>query len=105
MDDHAHARAGVTRARTRMRPWLALSAESRATFWRSLQTFTVTRIVITVVLLLYLSFDAGLGHPITAPATATCVAYLAAALLFGAIAYGWRHRFLLQLVAQVLTDI
>src|SRR5437763_6485590 len=103
MDDHAHARAGVTRARTRMRPWLSLSAESRATFWRSLQTFTVTRIVITVVLLLYLSFDAGRGHAITVPFTGTCVAYLAAALLFASVAYGWRHRFLLQLAVQVLT--
>src|SRR5437763_6500829 len=98
-----YAPAGVTRARTRMRPWLSLSAESRATFWRSLQTFTVTPIVITAVLLVYLSFDAGRYHAITAPTTSTCIVYLAAALLFAAVAYTWRHRFLLQLSAQVLT--
>ena len=40
-----------------MARWQALSAESRETFWRSLQTLNATRIVIALVLLLYLSFD------------------------------------------------
>ena len=31
-----------------------LSPEARATLWRSLQTFNITRIVIALVLLLYL---------------------------------------------------
>lgn len=88
-----------------MRTWPSLSAESRATFWRSLHTFTVTRIVITVVLLLYLSLGAGRSHAIMAPYTGTCLAYLAASLLFAAVAYSWRRRFLLQLAVQVLTDI
>ena len=35
----------------------ALSAEARATFWRSLQTLNATRVVIALVLLVYLSFD------------------------------------------------
>ena len=35
----------------------ALSAGSRATFWRSLQTLNATRVVIALVLLVYLSFD------------------------------------------------
>lgn len=103
IDPGARAHAGSTRAR--MRPWPLLSVESRATFWRSLQTFTVTRIVITVVLLLYLSFDASHGHAITAPYAGTCIAYLAAALLFTAVTYSWRRRFLLQLACQVMTDL
>jgi two-component system sensor histidine kinase PilS (NtrC family) len=88
-----------------MRSWPSLSAESRATFWRSLQTFTVTRIVIAAVLLLYLSFDPVRGRAVMAPSTGTCIAYLAAALLFAAVTYGWRRRFMWQLAAQVLTDI
>jgi two-component system sensor histidine kinase PilS (NtrC family) len=88
-----------------MRSWPSLSAASRATFWRSLQTFTVTRIVIAVVLLLYLSFDPVRGRAVMAPSTGTCIAYLAAALLFAAVTYGWRRRFMWQLAAQVLTDI
>ena len=39
------ARANVTR-------------ETRETFWRTLQTFCVTRIVIAVVLLVYFGFNA-----------------------------------------------
>jgi two-component system sensor histidine kinase PilS (NtrC family) len=88
-----------------MRSWPSLSAESRATFWRSLQTFTVTRIVIAAVLLLYLSFDPVRGRAVMAPSTGTCIAYLAAALLFAAVTYSWRRRFMWQLAAQVLTDI
>jgi two-component system sensor histidine kinase PilS (NtrC family) len=88
-----------------MRSWPSLSAESRATFWRSLQTFTVTRIVIAAVLLLYLSFDPVRGRAVMAPSTGTCIAYLAAALLFAAVTHGWRRRFMWQLAAQVLTDI
>jgi len=88
-----------------MRSWPSLSAESRAAFWHSLQTFTVTRIVIAVVLLLYLSFDPVRGHAVMAPSTGTCAAYLGVALLFAAVTYGWRRRFVWQLAAQVLTDI
>jgi two-component system sensor histidine kinase PilS (NtrC family) len=59
-----------------MAPWLSLSAASRATFWRSLQTFTVSRIVIALVLLLYLSVDARRSHlparrPMWGPASPT----------------------------------
>jgi two-component system sensor histidine kinase PilS (NtrC family) len=88
-----------------MTRWLPVSAESRATFWRSLQTFTLTRIVIAVVLLLYLSFDASRGRVAGSAYAETCIAYVAAALLFAALARLWRHRFLLQLATQVLADI
>ncbi len=88
-----------------MAPWQSLSAASRATFWRSLQTFTISRIVIALVLLLYLSVDSRRSHLPGAADTGTCVAYLALALGFAAVAYRWRRRFLLQLGCQVLADL
>jgi two-component system sensor histidine kinase PilS (NtrC family) len=88
-----------------MAPWQPLSAESRETFWRSLQTLTVTRIVITLVLLVYLSFDARRGHMVGTAYAETCIAYMAAALAFAAVTHYWRHRFLWQLSCQILVDI
>lgn len=88
-----------------MARWPTISAGSRATFWRSLQTFTVTRIVITVVLLLYLSFDIGRARLAGSGYGETCVIYVAGALLFAWLARFRRRRFLLQLSAQVLADI
>ena len=88
-----------------MARWPTISAGSRATFWRSLQTFTVTRIVITVVLLLYLSFDIGRARLAGSGYGETCIIYVAGALLFAWLARFRRHRFLLQLGAQVLADI
>jgi two-component system sensor histidine kinase PilS (NtrC family) len=92
-----------------MAPWQTLSAASRETFWRSLQTFTVTRIVIALVLLVYLSVDARhstvSGQLGGKPYAETCIAYLAAALLFAIVAQRWRHRFLWQLSSQILADI
>lgn len=88
-----------------MARWPTISAGSRATFWRSLQTFTVTRIVITVVLLLYLSFDMGRARLAGSGYAETCVIYIAGTLLFAWLARFWRHRFLLQLGAQVMADI
>jgi two-component system sensor histidine kinase PilS (NtrC family) len=88
-----------------MARWPTISAGSRATFWRSLQTFTVTRIVITVMLLLYLSFDIGRARLAGSGYGETCIIYVAGALLFAWLARFRRHRFLLQLGAQVLADI
>ena len=85
--------------------WPIISAGSRATFWRSLQTFTVTRIVITVVLLLYLSVDIGRARLAGSGYGETCIVYIAGALLFAWLARFRRHRFLLQLGTQVLADI
>lgn len=84
---------------------LSLSAESRSTFWRSLQTLTVTRIVIALVLLLYLSIDVRRGRVDGTAYAETCIAYVLAALMFAVVAQRWRRRFLWQLSAQVLVDI
>jgi two-component system sensor histidine kinase PilS (NtrC family) len=92
-----------------MSPLHALSAESRETFWRSLQTLNVTRIVIALVLLVYLTVDARRGHigsQLSGTTYAeTCIAYLLTALLFAAVTQRWRHRFLWQLCCQILVDI
>ncbi|MGZ5203163.1 MAG: histidine kinase dimerization/phospho-acceptor domain-containing protein, partial [Telluria sp.] len=92
-----------------MSPLQALSAEARETFWRSLQTLNVTRIVIALVLLVYLTVDARRGHigsQLSGTAYAEiCTTYLLAALLFAVVTQRWRHRFLWQLSCQILVDI
>ena len=78
---------------------------ARATLWRSLQTFTVTRIVIALVLLLYLGIDLESGQLRPNPVnTETCVFYVAAAALF-ALAARWQRRFLIQLGVQIGIDL
>ena len=88
-----------------MAPWQSLSAASRSTFWRSLQTFTVTRIVIAVVLLLYLSVDLRRGRVVGTDHAGICMVYVVAALLFAFVAQRWRRRFMWQLTSQVMVDI
>ncbi|MBP1206608.1 two-component system sensor histidine kinase PilS (NtrC family) [Duganella sp. 1411] len=84
----------------------ALSAESRATFWRSLQTFGATRVVIALVLLVYLSFDSrGLRVVGEYPYLPVCLAYLGLAVAFALSALYWRRRFLPQLLAQIACDL
>jgi two-component system sensor histidine kinase PilS (NtrC family) len=89
-----------------MSRWQTLTAESRETFWRSLQTLNATRIVIAVVLLLYLSFDSkgprASGQYLYAQ---TCISYLVAAILFGMLTVYWRRQFLAQLGAQIALDV
>ena len=92
-----------------MAPWQPLSAASRETFWRSLQTLNATRIVIALVLLVYLAVDARHGQGFSrlggAVYAQACVAYVLAALLFAGITQRWRRRFLWQLCCQILVDI
>jgi two-component system, NtrC family, sensor histidine kinase PilS len=89
-----------------MTPWPALSAQSRTTFWRSLQALTITRIVIAAVLLLYLAFDVYEGGLSMAPMyAAICFSYLAAALAFGMLAARVPSRFAFQLTSQIGVDL
>ena len=82
------------------------SEQSRAAFWRSLATLGITRVVIAVVLLAYVSLlPGGLrmgGNDLYAE---TCIAYLALAFGFAALGHYYRHRFLAQLSAQVAVDV
>lgn len=84
----------------------ALSPAARDTFWRSLQTLNVTRVVIAVVLLVYVSLDTrgmqSTGHFVYAQ---TCAAYLLLAVVFVLLAAWWRRRFLAQLLSQVACDV
>jgi two-component system sensor histidine kinase PilS (NtrC family) len=84
----------------------ALTAASRDTFWRSLQTLNATRVVIALVLLAYLSVDSrGLrGHAPYFYAQA-CAAYLALALGFAVLTAKLRRRFLGQLLLQIACDL
>ncbi len=82
------------------------SGTTRATFWRSLQTLNVTRIVIALVLLVYLSFDGrGLrasGHYLY---LWICVAYLVLAIVFALMAVYLQRRFLVQVLTQIACDL
>jgi two-component system sensor histidine kinase PilS (NtrC family) len=89
-----------------MTGWQVLSTQSRATFWRSLGALTVTRIVIALVLILYLAFDVREGSVQASPAyVRTCLFYLGAALVFGALTLSWRRRFTIQLTSQIAVDL
>jgi two-component system sensor histidine kinase PilS (NtrC family) len=89
-----------------MSRWRALSDDSRATFWRSLQTLNVTRAVIALVLLAYLGLAPHGVRGVTGPLYGeTCAAYLALALVFTVITTYWKRRFLMQLSCQVAVDL
>ncbi|SNS22518.1 two-component system, NtrC family, sensor histidine kinase PilS [Noviherbaspirillum humi] len=82
------------------------TAETRAAFWRPLQTFGFTRIVIVAVLLLFLAFN---GRPLLGNdqpfGRDTYLLYLAAAIGFWLLSVYQRRYFLLQLLLQLAIDI
>ena len=83
------------------------SGASREAFWRSLQTLAITRVVIAIVLLIYVSFNGKKAFMEAARLfdVATCLVYLLLALGFFALVLRSRRRFLLQLLPQILLDI
>jgi two-component system sensor histidine kinase PilS (NtrC family) len=84
----------------------ALTAESRATFWRSLQTLNATRVVIALVLLVYLSFDnRGLRASGQYLYLQICLVYLGLAIGFALSAVYVQRRFVLQLLSQIACDL
>lgn len=86
---------------------LIIPKETRETLWRTLQTFGVTRIVISVVLLAYLGFNATKNSGLVEILVnwETCIAYLLAAIGFALLSVYFQRRFLLQLLAQLMVDI
>ncbi|WP_334190085.1 hypothetical protein [Noviherbaspirillum sp.] len=84
-----------------------VTTETRETLWRTLQTFSFTRIVIAGVLLVYLSFNTkqGFDQGIEFVDWRTCAAYLAAAFAFAALTIYLQRRYLLQLIAQIAVDV
>ncbi len=85
---------------------LALTAESRATFWRSLQTLNATRVVIALVLLVYLSIDSrGVRVVGQYLYLKICLVYLALSIGFALSAVYLQRRFMLQLLSQIACDL
>jgi two-component system sensor histidine kinase PilS (NtrC family) len=96
---------------TRMAPAYGSISSSRSiafdTFWRTLLTFSITRIVIAVVLMVYLTFGFK-DNPLLSDELdvwRTCGAYLALAGLFVVLARRYQRRFYWQLVIQLLIDL
>lgn len=80
--------------------------QSQSTFWRSLQTLCVTRIVIALSLLLYFSFSSRGSWYVGAPDYAIlCAVNLILAVFFALMASYWRKQFLLQLWTQICFDL
>jgi two-component system, NtrC family, sensor histidine kinase PilS len=91
-----------------MMPTLSLRATpSGENFWRTLQTFNITRLLISLVLFLYTTLNAkkGVGAGEQFIYREMCIIYLAIGILFVSVAVYYRRRFLLQLVAQLSIDI
>lgn len=84
-----------------------LPSASRSTFWRTLQTFAVTRIVIVMVLLVYLVFHASKNPSRIDPLVnwKFCLVYLSLAICFALLSVYWRRRFTLQLIVQIAVDL
>ncbi|MDC8758719.1 two-component system sensor histidine kinase NtrB [Janthinobacterium fluminis] len=83
-----------------------LAVEQRETFWRSLQTLSLTRMVIAIVLLLYLVVG-GLGWQGVGNFAygEICSGYLLVAAVFALLTVYWRQRFLAQLLVQLAVDV
>lgn len=81
--------------------------ETRQTFWRTLQTFCVTRIVIAVVLLVYFGFNAvrGVEEVQLANTWDVFVSYGVIAVAFALSSVYWQRHFITQLLAQLMVDI
>jgi two-component system sensor histidine kinase PilS (NtrC family) len=83
------------------------STGSQETLWRTLQTFNITRVVIALVLLAYLSINAkkSFWEQEQALYQEICGIYLVLAVLFSLLALYYRRRLLLQIISQIAVDI
>ncbi len=83
------------------------SPKLRESFWRTLMTFNITRVVIAMVLFALLAFNLkrGISESEHDVYWQTCVAYLVLAILFAGFAFYYRGRFILQLLIQITVDI
>jgi len=77
-----------------------------ATLWRTLQTFSVTRIVVALVLLAYINANdkknSWISHFFNYP---TCSVYLICAVVFTLLAVYYRRHYRFQIVVQIVIDI
>lgn len=81
--------------------------ETRETFWRTLQTFSLMRIVIGVMLLIYLVFNTtrSFDTEMRVVDWKVCTVYLVLALGFALWSVSFRRHFIWQLATQVMVDI
>jgi two-component system sensor histidine kinase PilS (NtrC family) len=88
-------------------PSFVRSPETRATLWQTLLTFNVTRVLITIVLLIYLvlSTKTGISAAERLHYSETSILYFVLAIFFATLALNFRKRFLLQVLSQILIDI
>src|SRR5271165_4384403 len=86
---------------------LMRSPNLRESFWRTLLTFNVTRVLIAILLLVYLVINVkkGLSDVDQLANWRTCVIYLVLAVLFAAFAAYYRGRFVMQLLVQIAVDV
>src|ERR1700716_2666550 len=89
------------------KPAQILPVGPQDTFWRTLQTFNVTRFVIAVVLLAYLSANTkkSFGTLEEFPYQETCVIYLLLAVVFAILSTYYKRRLLLQVASEMAVDI
>ena len=82
-------------------------SRARETFWRTLQTFCITRIVIAFVLLAYIGLNAmkQSSPPEIVVDWRTCVVYVLFGIGFGLLSVYAQRRFMLHLMAQLMVDI
>ncbi len=85
----------------------APAAESQETFWKTLQTFNATRIVIALVLLAYLSVNTKKGFWVIEQFLylETCIVYLVLSIAFTGLSAYYKRRFLLQMTLEIAVDI
>lgn len=83
------------------------SPKLRDSFWRTLMTFNITRVVIAMLLFALLAFNikSGLSDSEHDIYWQTCLGYLVLATLFVGSAFYYRGRFILQLLVQITVDI
>lgn len=79
--------------------------DTRETFWRTLQTFALTRMVIVAVLLGYFGWAGSKVVRYQQEFWTICVIYVALALVFVLLATYARRRFLLQVSVQIAVDL
>lgn len=81
--------------------------QSKATLWKTLQTFNLTRVVIALVLLFYFTVNnkKGFWTEVSFDYSEICALYLVCVGIFAILAMYYKRRLLLQIVVQVAIDI
>ncbi|PFH09106.1 two-component system sensor histidine kinase PilS (NtrC family) [Collimonas sp. PA-H2] len=86
---------------------LTSQSEKPDTFWRTLQTFNVTRIVVAMVMLAYVSSQSKgeIWFSQLFTGTETCGVYLLCAVLFTLVTAYHRRHYMLQIVLPITVDL